>query len=264
MAIRRKYLDIDGYTGGLTDEVTPWAGVGLFLELYRRVGVGSAVEQGLPLKKSPKGLRHGEMVEAFVLLSALGGECLDDFGHLRPDEGLRALLGYRLPAPPTARQWLDKAHEDALVVAAQETAQQQRFLSAIPAESTYLRGLQEGNRRVLAAYVEAQTPGLLVTLDVDAHLVETSKRAALRTYEGYRGYQPLLVAWAETGLVLRDEFRDGNVPAGKDIERVVDEAVALLPPRPDGAAWQVQVRSDAAATTSGCWTTGPAGAGRSR
>jgi hypothetical protein len=27
------------------------------------------------------------------------------------------------------------------------------------------------------------------------------------------GYQPLLAVWAETGLVLADQFRDGNVPA---------------------------------------------------
>jgi hypothetical protein len=30
-------------------------------------------------------------------------------------------------------------------------------------------------------------------------------------------------------LVLADEFRDGNVPAGKDIARVVDEAYESLP-----------------------------------
>ena len=28
-----------------------------------------------------------------------------------------------------------------------------------------------------------------------------------------RGYQPMLAVWAETGLVLADQFRDGNVPA---------------------------------------------------
>jgi hypothetical protein len=44
-------------------------------------------------------------------------------------------------------------------------------------------------------------------------------------------------------LVLADEFRQGNVPASKDIERVVDEAFAMLPPGP----WRVKVRSDSAA-----------------
>jgi hypothetical protein len=51
------------------------------------------------------------------------------------------------------------------------------------------------------------------------------------------------VAWAETGLVLADEFREGNVPASKDIRRMVDEAYRALPP----GEWQVRVRSDSAA-----------------
>jgi hypothetical protein len=87
----------------------------------------------------------------------------------------------------------------------------------------------------------------MVTLDVDAHLVESSKQEALWTYQGFRGYQPLLVSWAETGLVLADEFRDGNVPASVGIKALVDEAYASLPARSDGQPWQVAVRSDSAA-----------------
>jgi hypothetical protein len=90
-------------------------------------------------------------------------------------------------------------------------------------------------------------PGPAVTLDVDAHLVASSKQEALWTYQGFRGYQPLLVSWAETGLVLADEFRDGNVPAAAGIKALVDEAYASLPVRADGQAWQVAVRSDSAA-----------------
>jgi hypothetical protein len=95
-------------------------------------------------------------------------------------------------------------------------------------------------------YVSAVAPAPAVTLDVDAHLVESSKQAALPTYEGFRGYQPLLVSWAETGLVLADEFRDGNVPASVGIKALVDEAHASLPVRADRQPWQVAVRSDSA------------------
>jgi hypothetical protein len=250
VGIRRKYLEVD-YAGGLTEEVTPWAGVGLYVELFRAIGVPGLVEKGLPVKRSEKGLRPGQMVEAFSVLSALGGECLDDFAHLRADEGLRAILGYQMPAPTTAGQWLHKAHEAALVERAKEEAAQQGFLSFIPGESAYLRALGEGSKRVVDAYVKGEAPGAEVTLDVDAHVVESAKRTAQLTYEGYRGYQPMVVSWAETNLVLRDEFRDGNVPASKDIKRVVDEAFAVLPMREDGQEWKVQVRSDAAAYEAG-------------
>src|SRR5207302_4126553 len=96
-------LDLD-LRGGLTDKVTPQAGVAVLIELGRRSGVIAAAAQALPAKSSPKGLRQGELVEALVLLSGLGGDCLDDLDRLRRDQGLAALTGYDLPAAATARQ----------------------------------------------------------------------------------------------------------------------------------------------------------------
>src|SRR5213595_1340820 len=123
-------LDID-LRGGLTDRVTPHAGSALLIELGRRSGLLGAAE------KSPKDLRPGELVEAFVL-SALGGECLDDFDRLRRDRGLAALLGYELPAASTARQYLDRGFHDPAAVKGRPTQG-----SFIPAESAGLGGLRE-------------------------------------------------------------------------------------------------------------------------
>jgi len=86
-------------------------------------------------------------------------------------------------------------------------------------------------------------PGNEVTLDVDANLVETAKAQARYCYEGYKAYQPIVVCWAQNKLVLGDEFRDGNVPASKDIKRIVDQAHDMLPP----GDWRIRVRSDSAA-----------------
>jgi len=229
-------LDID-LAGGLTDEVTPHAGVALLVELGRRSGVMAAARKYLPPKKSAKGLGQDQMVESFVLLSALGGDCLDDFEGLRRDYGLRALVGYTLPSAPAARQWLDRFHEEALLA---DRPQQGSF---IPPDSRWLAGLRAVVRHTVRAYVAAHQVGPAVTLDVDAHLVESTKRTALPTYEGFRGYQPLLVQWAKAGLVLADEFRDGNVPASRNIRELVDAAYDSLP----AGGWQVQVRSDSAA-----------------
>lgn len=235
-------LDID-LRGGLTEAVTPHAGAALLIELGRRSGVIAAAERHLPAKRSSKGLGQGQFVEGVVLLSALGGDCLDDFDGLRRDCGLAALLGYDLPAASTARQWLDRFH------APEALEGRPRQGSFIPPESAGLAGLRAVTEQAVRAYVAAARPGPAVTLDVDAHLVEASKRSALPTYEGYRGYQPLLVEWAETGLVLADEFRDGNVPASVGIRELVDRAYASLPARAADAAdaWRVSVRSDSAA-----------------
>jgi hypothetical protein len=227
------------FGGGLREEVTAHAGIALFVETGRRSGVMARADRVLPAKKNPKGLSQSQMVESFAVLSALGGECVDDFEKLREDRGLSAMLGYRLPAPSTARAWLDQFHDGAAM--SQRPAQG----SFIPLESSGLAGLGELVGQSVRAYVAAVKPGQAVTMDVDTHLVESSKRDALMTYEGFRGYQPMIVTWAETELILADQFRDGNVPAGKGIAELVDDAYAVLPDRGDG--WEVRVRSDSAA-----------------
>lgn len=233
---RKSKLGIE-YAGGLQEKSTAFAGAGLLVELIRQSHISDAAEQVLPKKRSTQGLKQWQMVESFVLLSALGGECVEDMERLRQDEGLEVLLEYRPPAPETARQWLDRFHEEGLMLGRPAQG------SFLPEESSGLAGLGAVVGRSIHAYTEAVKPGQEVTLDVDAHLVETSKANARYCYEGYKAYQPMLVCWAETRLVLRDEFREGNVPASKDIRRMVDEAYEMLP----AADWMVRVRADSAA-----------------
>jgi hypothetical protein len=78
-------------------------------------------------------------------------------------------------------------------------------------------------------HVQLHHPSSRATLDMDATLVEASKRDALFCYKGFRSYQPLNVWWAEQQLVAYTEFRDGNVPAAFENLRVLEEALELLP-----------------------------------
>jgi hypothetical protein len=230
--------------GGLREASTPWAGASLLVELFRRSGVDATANKVLPAKGSAKGLRQGQTIESFVLLSALGGDCIEDMQHLRDDAGLSEMLGYRPPAPETARQWLDRFHDESLIVAPLQG-------SFIPPESKPLAGLKEVRRRTVSAYIEAVHPRWDVTLDVDVQLTETTKEEALYCYEGYKAFGSAKVCWAETMLVLADEFRQGNVPPSRDINRLLDEAYEMLPPGP----WRVKVRSDSAGYQQECLDT---------
>jgi hypothetical protein len=80
-------------------------------------------------------------------------------------------------------------------------------------------------------------------LDLDATILESDKRAAQFTYDGRRGYQPVFVVWAEQDLIVANEFRDGNVPAGSGNLRLLQKAKAALPPGVE----QVLMRADSAA-----------------
>jgi hypothetical protein len=58
----------------------------------------------LPGKKKAKGMSQGQMMESFVLLSALGKECIEDMEKLRQDRGLDSMLGYQMPVALSTRQ----------------------------------------------------------------------------------------------------------------------------------------------------------------
>ena len=74
-------------------------------------------------------------------------------------------------------------------------------------------------------------------------MIESDKREAYYTYLGYRGYQPVIAYWAEQDLILADQFRDGNVPAGMELLPVLQAAIRALP----SSVRLIRFRSDAAA-----------------
>jgi hypothetical protein len=223
--------------GGLKEVTTSWSGISLLVDLYRKLELDQQANRVLPAKKSAKGLNAGQMIESYILLSALGGECVEDMQRLRADEGLEAILGYRIPAPETARQWLDRFHDETLM---QDKPLQGSF---IPDESSGLSGLRELNRRIIANYILNQKPPKTITLDVDTQFVETFKADAKYCYEHYKAFQAMKVVWAENMLILNDEFREGNVSPGKDIQRMIEESIRMLP-QDD---WEIRIRSDSAA-----------------
>jgi hypothetical protein len=117
----------------------------------------------------------------------------------------------------------------------------------IPAAGEHLRGLARVNADLIA-FVQKHSLQKHATLDQDATLVETHKADALFSYKHFRAYQPLNTYWAEHDLMLHSEFRDGNVPAGFEQLRVLQDALALLPDdvqtvslRSDSAGYQTEL-----------------------
>jgi len=163
-----------------------------------------------------------------VLLLAAGGDCLDDIAVLKSDAGLERLLGRTLPAADTLRHFLYMFHDPALIAAAQAQRGPEE-VAYIPAENAALQGLGRVNA-ALVQRVAAQGRGTRATLDHDATVQESHKREAQVHYQGGRGYQPAAIYWGEQDLVVADEYRDGNVPAGMDNLPLIQRGFATLPP----------------------------------
>jgi hypothetical protein len=231
----------------LQDCVTAYAGIPLFLQAARSLDVPGRVKQHLQLKQRQRGLDEAGYVESFLVLNALGGECLDDFDRLREDEGLSEMLGHEVPSPEAARKFLYQFHDES------KREQAQRELPAgqvsyIAEESAPLRALAQVNQEMVQEVGRRCADQRIATIDLDSTIIESYKREALPTYQGGSGYQPMLALWAEMNLVLADEFRDGNVPAQKEPLRVARRAFQALPPnvgeyyfRGDSACWEKQL-----------------------
>lgn len=215
--------------------LTRFAGLPLVAETFRALGVKKDCERRLDWKERNRGLSTGEMVESFMLMVASGGECLDDFEVMRADRGLVKLVGHDFPAPSTAWEFLRGFEQQ------QQPADPTEGVF-IPADGDGLLQLDLINRNLIRR-VARQRPQLWVaTLDLDAKIIESHKREAKPSYKGITGYQPLTGVWAELGMVLGDEFRDGNVRAGQGLKRFYRRLRRRLPDQ----VKRVRVRSDSA------------------
>jgi len=214
---------------------TAHAGIPLVAELFRACGAADVMERRASPKLRDRGLKSFEMAESLHALWLSGGERCEDLDRLREDQALAQLLGYDLPAARTARSFLEAFHaEDLPLLQAGERA-------SVPSASPLLEGLAAVSGQVVR-YLQQQKPVTQATLDVDATILESDKQAAQSTYDGRRGYQPVFVVWAEQDVIVADEFRDGNVPAGSGNLRVVQKALEALPPGVE----QIRVRGDSA------------------
>jgi hypothetical protein len=212
----------------LPETLTALGGIALLVQTFRSLGLPARVRQHVRIKERERGYDEAAMVESFVILNAVGGECFDDFQRLRDDAGLSGMIGHGIPSPEAARKFLYQFHEQEKI----EQAKQRRVgdeKAYIPEETQALGGLGLVNQALVQEVGRRCPEQRIATVDQDATIIESRKQEALRTYEGERGYQPMLAVWAETNLVLADEFRDGNVPAMMDPLNVAKKSYAALP-----------------------------------
>lgn len=242
--------------------MTALAGLPTYLDLACVAGLGESISRHVRARPGSQGWTDAQTVLAITLLNLAGGDCVDDLEALNADDGFAQvlrrtearLLGLprrerralerrwrkerrrAVPSPSAARRYLEMFH------APEEEARRVLANKAfIPAPNEHLQGLVRVNADLLA-FVQSRSPQRTATLDQDATLVASNKQEALYCYKGLSGYQPLNTWWAEQELVAHSEFRDGNVPAGHQQLRVLQEALVCLP---DGVD-KVYLRSDTA------------------
>jgi hypothetical protein len=169
------------------------------------------------------------MVDSLVLMLQGGGRSLEDLRELTHEEGLMKLIGRdAIPEPDTAGDWL-------------------RRMGDRQSERMGLMGLDNVrwklNERIL------KRDGITeYTLDADATEILGEKAEALFTYNGDKGYMPMVGYLYETAICIYDEFREGNVAPASGQKAFYLECKRRMPKgkgirryRADSASYQAEL-----------------------
>ena len=237
--------------------MTALGGLPIYLDLASALGIGESIEKHLHIKQ--QGWTDSQSLLSLIMMNLAGGDCVEDLRKLEGDTGFCEVLrrleqrgmkrrerresdrrwrkerSRTVPSASSIFRYLSSFHD------AEQEKKRVEGKAFIPAPNEHLRGLVRVNADIVD-FLQSHHRQQVATLDQDATLVETRKRDALYSYKGFKAYQPLNTWWAEQGLVLHTEFRDGNVPAGYEQLRVFQEALALLP----ASVEKVRLRSDTA------------------
>jgi len=202
------------------------AGLVLPYEMARALKLPQVIDCQLPPPGSGHAYKPSQFVMPLILMLHGGGKKLEDLREIKAEVSLRELLGLKeLPASCTVGDWLRRMGWD----------------------GRGLWGLGRVNNHVVAEVLKRDWRSEY-TLDSDTSVIEAEKAEAQWSYQKEKGYQPLLGFLFELGLVLGDEFRNGNVPAGARAVEFLDFCVQMMPKgkriryyRSDSAAYQARV-----------------------
>lgn len=207
------------------EHLTANAGLALFGEFIHGLGLSRWLAQAMPKPGSGRGYAAEAYVKPLVLMLNGGGRSLEDLRMLAHDTALARVLGRTaLPSTDAFGDWL-------------------RRMGGGPG----LAGLRRINERLVATRLR-QSERTEHTLDGDASQIVAEKHEAQFTYKGEQGYMPMIGHLAEAGVVIHDEFREGNVAPATDNLGFIKACEARLPKghritqvRLDSAGYQADI-----------------------
>jgi hypothetical protein len=205
-----------GYKLERTEEkLTAHSGAIVFGEFLYAMGLSGTLKS-FPKPLNELGYGHMEYIVPIMIMLYAGGRSIAHMREIRYDRVLRELVRLTIiPSDSAIGDWLKKMGERDGVKAIN-------------------KAIDAVNLRIFA-----QSPLTELTLVNDPTIISTSKRDAKMTYLGTKGYRPGLAFIKELGIVIAQEFREGNdmgdklafiklsfskVPKGKKIKHVLLDA----------------------------------------
>ena len=205
-------------------------------EIARALKMPASIERHMGPATNSQAYSPWENVDATMSAVSVGAKSFEDVAFLGRDQGfLRLSEKTRFPSATTLWRFCRSAHE----LPAWQGGKQGEAI--VPKESRVLRELGAVLEDQVAA-IQQRLQLKIATIDHDATIIESHKEEALAHYDSGRGYQPWIALWVEAGVIVADEFRDGNVPATFNALAQVKKSLRALP----AGIEKIQFRADSA------------------
>ena len=169
------------------EEITPYAGLALYAEMYKAIGLDKEIDMTFSAPGSGAGFKANTYIEPLVLMRIGGGKYIEDIRKIAVDKGLRRITEIeKVPSGDAIGDWLRRS--------SYKKIEDMKEVN----DSFTLRILRRSKQDKF-------------TLDIDAMEIEAEKSTAEYTYNKVKGYMPLLGFIPEIDWCCGYEFREGNV-----------------------------------------------------
>jgi hypothetical protein len=190
---------------GMTeDEITPRSGLSVYAEFLRGFGIKDFIDKHMPLPESNRGYKAWQYLEPLMLMLYGGGRHIEDLREIAEDKALRKVIGLNtVPSSSTVGDWLRRMGKGDGI---------ESFKQVI--EKTIKRSLTLDSTKEY-------------TLWSDPTIIEAEKQEAKMTYQGVKGYRPIMTAFKELPVIVYHQFREGNCVGG--VKEALEKAYSVLP-----------------------------------
>lgn len=175
--------------------LTRRAGLVIVNEFGNRINLSELIDKTFGKPGSNSGKKASEYIVTLTEMLIDGAMYLEDVRSFKFDEGYKKLTGKETyPSSDAMGDWLRR------------------------------HGGKTGETKlwsVQSELLKLNTDNNL-TLDVDATIIESDKGDGTFTYNGYRGYQPMLGMIASNGLIVGSEFRYGNESPQAGLKKFIE------------------------------------------
>jgi hypothetical protein len=174
------------------ERMTSRSGLVLYAEFMKAFGVDTLIEQYMPQPGSGHSYRATSYITSLSMMLYGGGEAIEELRAIRDDHSLRRLAGLQeVPSSSAMGDWLRRMGDRGGIEA----------MGMI-------------NARIMGEVLRRDKRESY-TLIIDPTIIESGKRDARMTYQGYKGYRPVVATLKELGLVIAYAFKEGNVLGGR-------------------------------------------------